>query len=31
MNGKGRVAEVVNEGNFARFAEAHQLAEEGKG
>lgn len=30
MNGKGRVAEVVNEGNFARFAEAHQLAEEGK-
>lgn len=30
MNGKGRVAEVVNEGNFARFAEAHQFAEEGK-
>jgi hypothetical protein len=30
MNGKGRVAEVVNEGNFARFVEAHQLAQEGK-
>ncbi len=30
MRGKGRVAEVVNEGNFARFAEAHQLAQEGK-
>lgn len=30
MQGKGRVTEVVNEGNFARFAEAHELAEEGK-
>lgn len=30
MTGKGRVAEVVNEGNFARFAQAHQLAEECK-
>jgi len=29
MQGKGRVIEVVNEDNFARFAEAHQLAEEG--
>lgn len=30
MQGKGRVTQVVNEGNFARFAEAHNLAEEGK-
>lgn len=30
MQGKGRVIQVVNEGNFARFAEAHELAEEGK-
>jgi hypothetical protein len=29
MNGKGRVKEVVNESNFAQFAEAHQLAESG--
>jgi len=29
MEGKGRVAQVVNEDNFARFAEAHRLAEEG--
>ena len=29
MNGKGRVSEVVNEGNFTRFAEAHKLALEG--
>ena len=29
MQGKGRVTQVVNEGNFARFAEAHKLAEEG--
>ncbi len=26
MNGKGRVSQVVNEGNFKRFAEAHALA-----
>jgi len=26
MTGKGRVAQVVNESNFNRFAEAHQLA-----
>jgi hypothetical protein len=26
MNGKGRVSEVVNEGNFARFSEAHKKA-----
>ena len=30
MQGKGRVSQVVNEGNFARFAQAHKLAEEGK-
>ena len=30
MSGKGRVSQIVNEGNFARFAEAHQLMLEGK-
>lgn len=30
MQGKGRVLEVVNEGNFSRFAEMHQLMVEGK-
>lgn len=30
MQGKGRVTQVVNEGNFAKFAEAHKLALEGK-
>ena len=30
MNGRGRVTQVVNEQNFNRFAEAHQLALEGK-
>jgi len=29
MEGKGRVTQVVTEDNFARFAEAHKLAEEG--
>jgi hypothetical protein len=29
MQGKGRVIQVVNEDNFAQFAEAHRLAEEG--
>ena len=29
MSGKGRVTQVVTEENFARFAEAHQLAAEG--
>lgn len=29
MEGKGRVIEMVNEENFARFAEAHKLAAEG--
>jgi len=29
MNGRGRVAQVVNADNFSRFAEAHKLAEEG--
>jgi hypothetical protein len=30
MKGKGKVAQVINEDNFARFAEAHQLTQEGK-
>jgi len=30
MAGKGRVTQVVNQDNFARFAEAHQLALQGK-
>jgi len=30
MQGKGKVTQVINEGNFAKFAEAHKLAEEGK-
>ena len=29
MSGKGRVTQVVNEGNFVQFAEAHELAENG--
>lgn len=29
MQGKGRVSEIVDEDNFARFAEAHRLALEG--
>jgi len=29
MSGKGRVTQVVTEDNLARFAEAHELAEEG--
>jgi len=30
MAGKGRVTQVINEGNFARFAEMHKLMLEGK-
>jgi len=30
MQGKGRVTQVVNEANFDKFSEAHQLALEGK-
>jgi len=30
MQGKGRVTQVVNKDNFAEFAKAHQLAEQGK-
>lgn len=30
MNGQGRASEVVNEENFSRFSQAHELAEEGK-
>ena len=29
MNGRGRVTQIINEENFAKFAEAHQLAHEG--
>jgi hypothetical protein len=30
MQGKGRAAQVVNKDNFAKFAEAHNLALQGK-
>ena len=30
MQGRGRVTQVINEQNFKRFAEMHQLREEGK-
>lgn len=30
MTGRGRVTQVINSDNFARFAEAHQLSQEGK-
>jgi len=30
MQGKGRVTQVINEGNFTKFAQAHKLAEQGK-
>jgi len=30
MQGRGRVTQVINEGNFARFVESHKLAQEGK-
>jgi hypothetical protein len=30
MQGKGRVIQVINKDNFAQFAKAHNLAEEGK-
>ena len=30
QQGRGRVTQVVNEDNFAKFAEAHRLALEGK-
>jgi hypothetical protein len=30
MSGRGRVTQVINQGNFAKFAEAHDLAEAGK-
>lgn len=29
MQNKGRVAQIINEQNFSKFAEAHKLAEEG--
>ncbi|MDD5681356.1 MAG: hypothetical protein PHI59_08985 [Candidatus Omnitrophica bacterium] len=30
MQGKGRVTQVINAQNFAKFAQAHKLAEQGK-
>lgn len=30
MNGRGRASQVVTKDNFAKFAEAHALAEQGK-
>ena len=30
MQGKGRVSQVVNKDNFSKFAEAHELMEQGK-
>lgn len=30
MQGNGRVTQVINKNNFAKFAEAHVLAEDGK-
>lgn len=30
MNGRGRVTQVVNADNFAKFVEAHNFAEQGK-
>lgn len=30
MQGRGRVTQVINEKNFAKFAYAHELAEQGK-
>lgn len=30
MQGKGRVSEIITKDNFERFAEAHELMEEGK-
>jgi hypothetical protein len=30
MFGKGKVTQIVNQNNFARFAQAHKLAEAGK-
>lgn len=30
MVGKGRVVEIINKDNFAKFAEVHALAEQGK-
>ena len=30
MQGRGRVTQVINEGNFARFSEMHRLMLEGK-
>lgn len=29
MSGKGRVTQIINKDNFAKFAQAHELAEKG--
>jgi len=29
MQGKGKLTQIINEGNFAKFAEAHELMEQG--
>jgi hypothetical protein len=30
MQNRGRVSQVINQSNFAKFAQAHELAEQGK-
>lgn len=30
MQGRGRATQIVNEGNFAKFAQMHELLEQGK-
>lgn len=30
MQGRGRVTQVINEGNFAKFSQMHELMDEGK-
>jgi hypothetical protein len=30
MEGRGRVSQVINKDNFVKFAEAHELAKQGK-
>lgn len=30
MNGRGRVSQIVNKDNFAKFAQVHKLVEQGK-
>ena len=30
MQGRGRVTQIINQNNFAKFAEMHELVEQGK-